>query len=533
EWESASSVARAFGIGKLESGAVSALMTSIDPSVAEQLTEAVRCRGMAKLLSHEVISRGMFSKSWTSGLAAAESWKEVLRNKEDGRIVQLFVARLLADHDRCPQTMRKALTYKDAVPKHQCCGMFCHLLDCLERNAPATQFKDMQDRLHKMFMESFMDPDLLHMVSSEVPPGDLKTVAAFRPFLAQLETMVREAKEEKEAALAATAREADLNRLLSNLENDFELLRSRVESSGKEAEVLFAKPDSSAKDARALCQTAIACFHTHFSEHAFTSSVAIREGKLGPCNLVKISDFIGYDGELSKPGAAARVEQRGVPCRDTMIAGILDGLTLRDVDTVLMVDVVPNRFAEFGRATVERNLLESAFPVHYFGFLFQEFDATTSAVRSRVYEHWDNSSTSPPKERPREERAAEVACPPLGALAWAGKQPVFPQVLVDRFLEGSAEHAQIMAKKKEFDAMFPAAAQPPPTSVPARAGGLCDASRELHGVVWRVVDDLHFVAYNKKLLPVCQFLRMLAVDHGLGEVEFVDHVLTQRVVKAP
>lgn len=94
--------------------------------------------------------------------------------------MQLFVARLLADHDRCPQTMRKALTYKDAVPKHQCCGMFCHLLDCLERNAPATQFKDMQDRLHKMFMESFMDPDLLHMVSSEVPPGDLKTVAAFR-----------------------------------------------------------------------------------------------------------------------------------------------------------------------------------------------------------------------------------------------------------------------------------------------------------------------------------------------------------------
>lgn len=125
---------------------------------------------------------------------------------------------------------------------------------------------------------------------------------------------------------------------------------------------------------------------------------------------------------------------------------------------------------------MEQNLLESAFPVHYFGFLFQEFDATTSAVRSRVYEHWDNSSTSPPKERPREERAAEVACPPLGALAWAGKQPVFPQVLVDRFLEGSAEHAQIMAKKKEFDAMFPAAAQPPPTSVPARAGGLCDFS---------------------------------------------------------
>ena len=30
---------------------------------------------------------------------------------------------------------------------------------------------------------------------------------------------------------------------------------------------------------------------------------------MGPCPLLKFPDFLGYDGELAKPGASARVEQ--------------------------------------------------------------------------------------------------------------------------------------------------------------------------------------------------------------------------------
>ena len=40
---------------------------------------------------------------------------------------------------------------------------------------------------------------------------------------------------------------------------------------------------------------------------------------MGPCPLLKFPDFLGYDGELSKPGASARIEQ---------ILGALSGLLL-------------------------------------------------------------------------------------------------------------------------------------------------------------------------------------------------------------
>ena len=75
-------------------------------------------------------------------------------------------------------------------------------------------------------------------------------------------------------------------------------------------QVLFSKPDSTARDNRPLSQPAMACFHTHFGQHDFQQkSGAVRQGKMGPCPLLRIADFLGYDGDLAKPGASARVEQ--------------------------------------------------------------------------------------------------------------------------------------------------------------------------------------------------------------------------------
>ena len=73
-------------------------------------------------------------------------------------------------------------------------------------------------------------------------------------------------------------------------------------------QVLYAKPDSSAKDNRNLHQLALATFHTHFGSHSFQQCAPVREGKLGPAPLLKIAEFRGYDSD-SKPGASARVEQ--------------------------------------------------------------------------------------------------------------------------------------------------------------------------------------------------------------------------------
>ena len=74
-------------------------------------------------------------------------------------------------------------------------------------------------------------------------------------------------------------------------------------------QILYTKPDSNARDGRALAQLALATCHTHFDSNAWSSCKPLREGTVGPCPLARIIDFIGYDQEVSKPGASARVEQ--------------------------------------------------------------------------------------------------------------------------------------------------------------------------------------------------------------------------------
>ena len=40
----------------------------------------------------------------------------------------------------------------------------------------------------------------------------------------------------------------------------------------------------------------------------FLETSACQDARVGPCELIKITDFIGYDSE-QRPGASARVEQ--------------------------------------------------------------------------------------------------------------------------------------------------------------------------------------------------------------------------------
>ena len=87
EWSQATGIARAFGVGKGEAEAVSALMTAIPPSVVEILEDAVRKRGMLRFITHEVLSKGTFSSSWSSGIGPCESWKDELRNRDDHVLV--------------------------------------------------------------------------------------------------------------------------------------------------------------------------------------------------------------------------------------------------------------------------------------------------------------------------------------------------------------------------------------------------------------------------------------------------------------
>lgn len=64
----------------------------------------------------------------------------------------------------------------------------------------------------------------------------------------------------------------------------------------------------SRRSQRALSQPAVAVFRGNFEASNFLVSAAVRLGKVGPCELVRIADMIGFD-DSRRPGASARVEQ--------------------------------------------------------------------------------------------------------------------------------------------------------------------------------------------------------------------------------
>ncbi|CAK9072657.1 unnamed protein product, partial [Durusdinium trenchii] len=261
---------------------------------------------------------------------------------------------------------------------------------------------------------------------------------------------------------------------------DLALLKGQV-SLGNSVQVLYTKPTSTAKDSRSLAQPALATFHQTYNDPAWASSEAVKQGKVGPCPLLKIADFQGYD-DTSKPGASARAEQKGIECADAMIDGLLDGMQLTDSDRVFWIDLVPNEFAEFSRACAERNW-KNARKVLYVGFLnAKQVARATRSLRDYVYKGWDESSAAPAKTRPPDEQESKPP-PELQILAFEGGRAVWPRPLLSRFDPGTEEHSMMAAKKAEFDAAFPQSAaetrNPAPgrtSGQPQRAGGLCDFS---------------------------------------------------------
>lgn len=93
----------------------------------------------------------------------------------------LVVTRLIGDFDRTAPGLRKALNFKDALALHQAAGLFQHFLRILEQTAPSALFAESRDSLEAQFLQGFLDPDLCHCLTVQVPPGDIKSISAFRP----------------------------------------------------------------------------------------------------------------------------------------------------------------------------------------------------------------------------------------------------------------------------------------------------------------------------------------------------------------
>ena len=93
----------------------------------------------------------------------------------------LFTDRVIGDYDHTGQSMKKALTFKDAVSLHQNCGAFLFFLAKLEEVAPAGQFKEMKESLLTQFKSGHVDADLSHTLENSVPQNaDPKSISVFR-----------------------------------------------------------------------------------------------------------------------------------------------------------------------------------------------------------------------------------------------------------------------------------------------------------------------------------------------------------------
>ena len=101
----------------------------------------------------------------------------------DGAILykaHLVADRLIGDFDKCAPGLRKPLNYKDGLALHQAAGAFRHFLAMLERQLPPAFFAETRDSLTKQFHLGFLDSDLQHAISTQVPPGDPRSIHAFR-----------------------------------------------------------------------------------------------------------------------------------------------------------------------------------------------------------------------------------------------------------------------------------------------------------------------------------------------------------------
>ncbi|CAK9094359.1 FO synthase subunit 1, partial [Durusdinium trenchii] len=182
----------------------------------------------------------------------------------------------------------------------------------------------------------------------------------------------------------------------------------------------------------------------------WSESAAAQTGSIGPVPLIRMNEMIGYDPDL-KWGPALRI---GIKVHTEIVNQYLKGMDFNDEDVVVWADIMPNRHAEFARAILGRQLEGNSRrpPIHYVGCLREPDQAdVATALEAMVYEHWNNSPTSPPKSRPSE----PVPEPSLSILAWSDQSPLFPESLLQKFGPGNPAHQEILAMQASLTAEFP------------------------------------------------------------------------------
>ncbi|CAK9043568.1 FO synthase subunit 1 [Durusdinium trenchii] len=463
EWHNATRVARAFQIGEKESRSVSYLQTKVSPAVVAELRQSVRLRGMRHYLTHDLLAAEMFNVGWSSGKTGSlVAWQAELTNLEDNVLVTRFLKRLQADWDRA--TVKKAWLYKDAWCIHAAVGGFLAIMDQLRASIPQKDFADAAPGIENQFDLGILDTDVVHYLECNVPPVSLDQVPFVRSMIISVEQRKLRESQETERELDEKCNMANAEKLRHQFRKDMEVLRARVPDqvqAAKEAALDKKKGQEFTKEfMENKCKLLFpgndpAALGKAFPDVAnFLSKDSLKKGGMDITVPVTLSfDKASNHANDKRPSNHGK----GIPAHTEIISSYVRGMEWQDGDVVIFADCLPNRYAEFGHAVLER-LLDSTIrrpPMYYVGVLREDQREIQAALERKVYEFWDASDSAPPKSRATE----PVQEPTLELLGWANGGPVFPDQLLQKFAEGSTAAAEILAMKKELLTEFPSASQ--------------------------------------------------------------------------
>ena len=139
------------------------------------------------------------------------------------------------------------------------------------------------------------------------------------------------------------------------------------------------------------------------------------------------------------------------------------------------------RHAEFGRACANRMLDSTKIPVHYCGIIGDNLKKLQEGIQSQVYNSWDVADSSPPRDRPRPERANPLDQLQLEVLAVNRGVPCWPDIILSKFHESTEEYKTLLQMKTEFEREFQVSQRNANTTRTSstqrnRCNGVCDYS---------------------------------------------------------
>ena len=98
-----------------------------------------------------------------------------------------MIARMASDWDKLSPSMRKGWNFRDSQQLHAACGGFLYFMGLLKEKVAETEFQQVAQGLRDQFLCGFLDPDILHALTTTAPPAPLESVSFLRQGL-QTET---------------------------------------------------------------------------------------------------------------------------------------------------------------------------------------------------------------------------------------------------------------------------------------------------------------------------------------------------------